>query len=67
MWIRVLNYLATLEENNSYSAELWGMISNGTLRVNVHTEYPFTAEGVRQAHTDLTSGATTGKLLIRVN
>lgn len=67
MWIRVLNYLVTLEENNSYSAELWRMISNGTLRVNIHTEYPFTAEGVRQAHTDLTSGATTGKLLIRVN
>jgi NADPH:quinone reductase-like Zn-dependent oxidoreductase len=62
----VLNYLVTPEEHNGYSTELWGMVSSGTLRVNIHTEYPFTAEGVRQAHTDLTSGATTGKLLIKV-
>ena len=65
-WIRALNYLVTLEERNSYSAELWGLVSSGALRINIHTEYPFTAEGVRQAHTDLTTGTTTGKLLIKV-
>ncbi|KAH9048228.1 NAD-P-binding protein [Lactarius hengduanensis] len=62
----VNNYLVTLEERNDYSAELWGLVSSGALRLVIHTEYPFTAEGVRQAHTDLTSGKTTGKLLIKV-
>ena len=64
--IRVYNYLVTLEERNRYSAELWGLVSSGALRINIHTEYPFTAEGVRKAHTDLTLGTTTGKLLIKV-
>lgn len=62
----VNNYLVTLEERNDYSAELWALVSSGALRLVIHTEYPFTAEGVRQAHTDLTSGKTTGKLLIKV-
>lgn len=62
----VLNYLVTLEERNSYSTELWGLVSSGALKINIHAEYPFTAEGVRQAHTDLTSGVTTGKLMIKV-
>ncbi|KAH9063816.1 NAD-P-binding protein [Lactarius deliciosus] len=62
----VNNYLVTLEERNDYSAELWGLVSSGAMRFVIHTEYPFTAEGVRQAHTDLTSGKTTGKLLIGV-
>ena len=64
--IRVFNYLVTLEERNGYSTELWGLVSSGALKINVYSEYPFTAEGVRQAHTDLTSGTTTGKLVIKV-
>ena len=63
---RLSNYLVTVEERNRYSAELWSLISSGTLRINIHAEYPFTAEGVRQAHVDLTTGKTTGKLLIKV-
>jgi NADPH:quinone reductase len=63
---RLSNYLATLEERNRYGAELWRLISSGTLKINIHAEYPFTAEGVRQAHVDLTTGKTTGKLLIKV-
>ncbi|KAI9456649.1 NAD-P-binding protein [Lactarius psammicola] len=62
----VFNYLVTLEERNSYSAELWGLVSSGALKINIHAEYPFTAEGVRQAHTDMTTSKTTGKLLIKV-
>ncbi len=65
-WISIFNYLTTLEERNSYSAELWRWVSTGALKINIHAEYPFTAEGVRQAHTDLTTGQTTGKLLIKV-
>jgi NADPH:quinone reductase-like Zn-dependent oxidoreductase len=63
---RVGNYMVTLEERNRYSAELWELISSGALSINIHSEYPFTAEAVRQAHSDLTSGKTTGKLLIKV-
>lgn len=62
----VANYTVTLEERNHYGAELWSLVSNGTLKINIHAEYSFTAEGVRQAHTDLTTGKTTGKLLIKV-
>lgn len=65
-WISALNYLVTLEERNSYSTELWRLVSSGALKINIYAEYPFTAEGVRQAHTDLTSGITTGKLVIKV-
>jgi len=60
------NYTVTLEERNHYGAELWGLVSKGTLRINIYAEYSFTAEGVRQAHIDLTTGKTTGKLLIKV-
>ena len=63
---RLANYLVTLEERNRYSAELWRLISSGALRINIHETYPFTAKGVRQAHIDLTTGKTTGKLLIKV-
>jgi len=63
---RLNNYLVTLEECNRYTKELWALVSSGTLKINIHTEYPFTAEGVRQAHVDLTTGKTTGKLLIKV-
>ncbi|KAF8274221.1 NAD-P-binding protein [Lactarius quietus] len=62
----VFNYVVTLEERNNYSAELWELVSSGALKINVYTEYAFTAEGVRQAHIDLASGTTTGKLLIKV-
>ncbi|KAI0003410.1 NAD(P)-binding protein [Russula compacta] len=59
-------YTVTLEERNDYSRELWSLVSSGALRINIHSEYPFTADGVRQAQIDLTSGKTTGKLLIKV-
>ncbi|KAF8270381.1 NAD(P)-binding protein [Lactarius quietus] len=62
----VFNYLVTLEEHNSYSAELWRLVSSGALTTNIHAEYSFTAEGTRQAHVDLTAGTTSGKLLIQV-
>ena len=63
---RVTNYTVTLEERNRYGAELWGMVSSGALRINIYSEYSFSAEGVRQAHIDLATGKTTGKLLIKV-
>jgi NADPH2:quinone reductase len=42
------------------------LVDEGKLKIKVHKEYPFTKEGAIQAQKDLTGGATTGKLLIKV-
>lgn len=60
------NYVYTPEEGRVYSAQLWKLITDGTLKINIHGEYPFTAEGVKQAQKDLTGGKTVGKLLIKI-
>ncbi|KAI0323067.1 NAD-P-binding protein [Amylostereum chailletii] len=61
-----VNWVVTLEERNYYGRELFELVESGALKINIHGEYPFTSEGVRQAQIDLTTGKTTGKLLIKV-
>jgi NADPH:quinone reductase len=61
------NYLVTPEESTYYSKKAFELIGNGTLKINIHKEYPFTTEGVQQAQRDLTTGKTTGKLIIKVD
>ncbi|KAI0711294.1 NAD-P-binding protein [Earliella scabrosa] len=60
------NYIYTPEEGRVYNAQLWKLIADGTLKINIHGEYPFTAEGVQQAQKDLTGGKTVGKVLIKI-
>lgn len=60
------NYIATPEEGYHYSSKVFGLIANGTIKVNIHKDYPFTAEGVVEAQKDLTGGKTTGKLIIDI-
>jgi NADPH:quinone reductase-like Zn-dependent oxidoreductase len=60
------NYCSTPAEILHYSSELFGLIQDGQLNINVHKEYPFTAEGVVEAQKDLTGGKTTGKLVIKI-
>lgn len=60
------NYVVTPDEAYYYGNELWKSIESGQLKINVYKEYPFSAEGVRQAQTDLVGGHTTGKLLIKI-
>ncbi|KAJ6575469.1 NAD-P-binding protein [Mycena capillaripes] len=60
------NYVATAEEFHHYATELFSFIADGTLKIKVHKEYPFTAEGAIHAQKDLTGGLTTGKLIIKV-
>jgi NADPH:quinone reductase len=60
------NYCTTPEESLHYANEVFGLIQKGAFKVNVHKEYPFTAEGVVDAQKDLTGGKTTGKLVIKV-
>jgi len=64
--IRVGNYASTPEELYDYTTQLFALVADGTLKIQIHTEYPFTAEGAIQAQKDLTGGKTTGKLLIKV-
>lgn len=61
------NYVATPEEAAHYGNELFRLIETGELKINIHKEYPFTAEGVQEAQQDLTGGKTTGKLVIKIN
>jgi len=60
------NYCVTPAESLHYTSEFFKLIQNGALKVNVHKEYPFTAEGVVDAQKDLTGGKTTGKLVIKI-
>jgi len=60
------NYIVTPEESYHYGTELFDLISKGVLKIKIHKEYKFTAEGVQQAQKDLTGGRTTGKLVINV-
>ncbi|TBU61183.1 NAD(P)-binding protein [Dichomitus squalens] len=61
------NYIYTPEEGRTYVTELFKLIENGTVKINIHGDYPFTAEGVQQSQKDLTGGKTTGKLLIKIS
>ena len=63
------NYVYTPEEAAHYGKALFQLVESGELKIKIFHEYPFTAEGVRQAHTDLTQrgGKTIGKLLIKVD
>ncbi|KAJ7109860.1 NAD-P-binding protein [Mycena epipterygia] len=63
----VANYVVTPEELYHYSTELFALIANNTLRIQIHKEYPFTAQGSIQAQKDLTGGHTSGKLLIKIH
>lgn len=60
------NYTYTAEEAHYYGKKIFELIADGTLKLNIHKEYPFTAEGARQAQSDLVDGKTTGKLVIKV-
>lgn len=65
-FISMNNYLVTPQESFHYTNELFRLIVDGTLKVNIHKEYPFTADGVIEAQKDLTGGKTTGKLVIKI-
>lgn len=59
------NYVYTPGEAYHYGQALFKLVEDGSLKININKEYPFTAEGVQQAQRDLTGGKTVGKLLIK--
>ena len=63
----LLCYMSTPEEGTHYSRLFFDALSKGVLKVNVFHEYPFTAEGVQQAQTDLVGGKSAGKLIIKID
>ncbi|CEH15471.1 nad-binding protein [Ceraceosorus bombacis] len=60
------NSILTRQELETYSAQLFDLLAKKLVKLRVHKEYPFSAEGVQQTQKDITSRATTGKLLIKV-
>lgn len=62
----VQNYLVTPEEGTRYSRLFFDVVSKGIVKIYVSEEYPFSAEGVQQAQTDLTRGKSAGKLVIKI-
>ncbi|HWO61579.1 MAG TPA: quinone oxidoreductase [Umezawaea sp.] len=56
------DHINTPEKLRKYSAELFALVEKGELTVRIGGRYPLTAAS--QAHRDLESRATTGKLLL---
>jgi len=62
----VMNYMVTPEESGHYSKLFFEVVRKGVVKINIFHEYPFSAEGVRQAQTDLHRGKSTGKLIVKI-
>ncbi|GAC75942.1 predicted quinone oxidoreductase [Moesziomyces antarcticus T-34] len=62
----LFNYVATREERERYSAQLFELVQSGKVKINIHDEYAFTTEGLRQAFADIKSRKTTGKLVVKI-
>ncbi|TFK56883.1 NAD(P)-binding protein [Heliocybe sulcata] len=60
------NYVVTPEEQQHYGNELWDFVAKGVLKINIFKDYEFSADGVKQAQTDLVGGKTTGKLVVKI-
>ncbi|KAF4590204.1 hypothetical protein EYR40_009397 [Pleurotus pulmonarius] len=61
------NYTYTPTEAFHYGNKIFDLISKGVLKLHIYKEYPFTAQGAQQAQMDLTSGVSTGKLVLNVS
>jgi NADPH2:quinone reductase len=60
----LFGYIATREETEKYSKELFDLIESGKVEVKVHEVYPL--KDVAKAHSDLEARKTTGKLLLKL-
>ena len=59
----IANYTSTREELEYYANEVFTAVQQGWLKAKVHKVYPL--KEARQAHEDLESRKTTGKLLLK--
>lgn len=60
----VISYITTEEEWEHYSTELFRLLSNGDIKVEISKVYPLAQVG--KALEDLSSGTTTGKLVVKI-
>lgn len=60
----LFGYIATREEVEEYSKEVFGFITEGKVKIGIHEVYPLNE--VKRAHEDLESGKTKGKLLLKI-
>jgi NADPH:quinone reductase len=58
-----LNYIATREELEKNTTDLFNFMIKGHIKVNIHEIYPL--QDVARAHQDLEGRKTTGKLLLK--
>lgn len=61
---KLFDHVSTVEELSWRAGSLHGLVTSGNLEVDIHATYPL-AEAA-QAHRDLESGATAGKLLLEI-
>ena len=61
------NYVVTKEEMQTYSSEMFDLYAKGAFKLSRWQDgYPFSVEGMRQAHEDLAGRKTTGKLVVHM-
>ncbi len=60
----LFGYIATQEERDAYTRELFDLILAGKVNVKIHDVYPL--QEVARAHNDLEGRKSTGKLLLQV-
>ena len=60
----LFNYTATIEELDWRANDVLNWLAQGKLKLHIHKVYPLA--DAAQAHNDLESRKTTGKLLLRV-
>lgn len=60
----MVSYIATPEEREKYTKELFDLIAAGKVKIKIHDVYPL--KEVARAHSDLEGRKTTGKLLLKV-
>ncbi|OAD71859.1 hypothetical protein PHYBLDRAFT_146839 [Phycomyces blakesleeanus NRRL 1555(-)] len=57
------NYLGSREEVNKWFGELWELLEAGHIKIHIHKIYDL--KDAKQAHLDIESRKTTGKLLLK--
>jgi len=61
---KLIDYVSTMEELAWRAGSLHGLVTSGNLKVDIHATYPLVEAA--QAHRDLESGRTAGKLLLEI-
>ncbi|KAI0717224.1 NAD-P-binding protein [Cerioporus squamosus] len=60
------HYIEDPKEARKWFDEVYRLVANGTLKMLIHKEYPFTAEGVQQSQRAIENGTSIGKLVIKI-